>query len=502
MNITNKDIKDIYKCENLNNNQIKKISEKLKIKSTTKGKTCALIKKEISKKNPCILSLYNNTNLNLKKHQIGVGNFLMNNDAVIVVHSIGTGKTLTSISSAQCLLLNNKIEHVIVITPTSLQDNFKNQARIYGIDNNFLNDNYSFYTINSLTNAIKNNTAISSVNSLVIIDEAHNLRKLDGKQYKSIFKFTKKASKIMLLTATPLINYPYDIINLISIVKKEKAITDDKFDKMMKDKIEFKNYVKNIFDFYRKDVEKSTDFPNKRIYEIFLPMSSSYYKTYQEIEDGEVSKIPAFQDKNIQVFYNGLRRISNVIENKSKKVDWIVNKIESNLKSKFLIFSHFLNMGIVPIMNWLKKNKIKFANITGDLSIKQRNEALEKYNNDEIRILFITKAGSEGLNLKNTNFIIIMEPSWNLNSIEQIIGRGVRYRSHSISNKLVKIYKLYSLKPDELLNIKDITDKNLLENNGNMLSVDLYLRNYSYIKQQKIDKFISLLYKYRIKYIN
>ena len=51
MNITNKDIKDIYKCENLNNNQIKKISEKLKIKSTTKGKTCALIKKEISKKN-------------------------------------------------------------------------------------------------------------------------------------------------------------------------------------------------------------------------------------------------------------------------------------------------------------------------------------------------------------------------------------------------------------------------------------------------------------------
>ena len=93
-----------------------------------------------------------------------------------------------------------------------------------------------------------------------------------------------------------------------------------------------------------------------------------------------------------------------------------------------------------------------------------------------------------------------MEPSWNLNSIEQIIGRGVRYKSHNILNKLVKIYKLYSIKPDELLNIKDITDKNLLDNNDNMLSVDLYLRNYSYLKQKKIDKFFNILYKYRIKY--
>ena len=49
-------------------------------------------------------------------------------------------------------------------------------------------------------------------------------------------------------------------------------------------------------------------------------MSTNYYNTYQEVEDGEVSKIPAFKGKNIQVFYNGLRRISNVIENKSKNI--------------------------------------------------------------------------------------------------------------------------------------------------------------------------------------
>ena len=192
MNITNKDIKDIYNCENLNNIKIKRLSEKLKIKQTNKEKTCSLIKKKILQKNPCILSLYDNSKLNLKKHQLSVGNFLMNNDGVIVVHSIGTGKTLTAISSAQCLLLNNKIEHIIVITPTSLQENFKSQAKFYGINDDFLKDSYSFYTINSLVNAIKYNNAISPLRSLVIIDEAHNLRKLDGKQYKSIFKGSKR----------------------------------------------------------------------------------------------------------------------------------------------------------------------------------------------------------------------------------------------------------------------------------------------------------------------
>ena len=45
-----------------------------------------------------------------------------------------------------------------------------------------------------------------------------------------------------------------------------------------------------------------------------------------------------------------------------------------------------------------------------------------------------------------------MEPSWNENSIEQIIGRGVRYKSHVNLPKYkqnVIIYKLYCIKPEE-----------------------------------------------------
>lgn len=48
----------------------------------------------------------------------------------------------------------------------------------------------------------------------------------------------------------------------------------------------------------------------------------------------------------------------------------------------------------------------------------------------EVKVVFISKAGSEGLDFKNVRQIHIMEPWYNMNRIEQIIGRGVRNLSH------------------------------------------------------------------------
>lgn len=93
-----------------------------------------------------------------------------------------------------------------------------------------------------------------------------------------------------------------------------------------------------------------------------------------------------------------------------------------------------------------------------------------------------------------------MESGWNENSLEQIIGRGVRYKSHeslSKSKRNVLIHRLYSIKPIEYKNINKITSQHLLElKDGTMMSVDLYLRNYSWIKQQELNKFEKLLIKY------
>lgn len=512
MNIS---IKNITNCDKLEKEKIEDIAKKLNIKliessnydysKTQKSKICSSIKKKTNEINPCAVTLYSDTDLNIKKHQLNVANHLVKHRGVIVVHSVGTGKTLSAISTAQCLLIKKIVSNIIVVTPTSLQQNFISQAQMYGIDSEELEDNYIFYTIQGIANAIESGNVPNPSNSLVIIDEAHNLRTINGSRFDLIYKYVKRAKKVMLLTATPLINYKHDIINLISLINGEKPISVDKFDQMTQssDYKLFKKYVEDIFSFYTKDSDKpDPNFPNKKVLEIFLPMDSDYYKTYLNIEKGQVSKIPDFKGKNIQVFYNGLRRASNIIEKKSPKVEWIVKKIKSDPKAKFVVFSHFISMGLKPIMMWLTKKNIPWAHVTGDLSIEERQKAVTDYNSGKVKILFISKAGSEGLDLKGTNYIIIMEPQWNENAIEQIIGRGVRYKSHEglpKSKQTVTIYKLYTIKPQEYKALNKITKNNLLEYDGSMLSVDLYLKNYSWLKQQEIIKFYKILNKYKIE---
>ena len=493
---------NLDKCKKLSNDKIKILADKLNINlkdiitKTNKDKICNQINHVANEINPCGIALHNQTNIQLKKHQLNVSNKLVKEYGIIAVHSVGTGKTLTAISASQCLLNKGIVEHIIVITPTSLQKNFITQAIQYGLTQKQLDTYYTFYTIQGISNAVESGKAISPNKSLIIIDEAHNLRTIGGSRFESIFKYTKKAERVLLLTATPLINYPSDIINLVALAKSENPISEDKFNKMIQDKnkSEFKKYIGKIFNFHIKDSNNSDpNFPSKKILEIFLPMDTNYLKIYEAIEQGQEHKIMDFKGKNIHVFYNGLRRASNIIENKSPKVEWIKEKIISEPNAKYVIFSHFINMGIVPVMKWLNKVKINYAHVTGDLGIEERGEAVLKYNTDEINVLFISKAGSEGLDLKNTRYIIIMESAWNENSIEQIIGRGVRYKSHELSSKSkrhVTIYKLYCIKPIEYKNINKITSEHLLELKGNnMMSVDLYLRNYSWLKQQKLNKF-------------
>jgi hypothetical protein len=264
--------------------------------------------------------LYDESNIQLKKHQLSVSNQLVKERGVIAVHSVGTGKTLTAIATSQCLLNKGIVEHIIVITPTSLQKNFITQALQYGLTEKQLDSRYTFYTIQGISNAVEQGKATSPNKSLIIIDEAHNLRTIGGSRFDSIYKYAKKADKILLLTATPLINYPSDIVNLVALVRGEKPLSEDKFNSMIEDKnsTEFKKYIKGIFNFYIRGTETpDPNFPSKKILEIFLPMDASYLKTYEAIEQGEEHKIHDFRGKNIQVFYNGLRRASNIIETKS-----------------------------------------------------------------------------------------------------------------------------------------------------------------------------------------
>jgi Helicase conserved C-terminal domain len=47
-----------------------------------------------------------------------------------------------------------------------------------------------------------------------------------------------------------------------------------------------------------------------------------------------------------------------------------------------------------------------------------------------IKVLMITASGAEGINLKNTRYVHIVEPYWNMVRVDQVVGRARRICSH------------------------------------------------------------------------
>jgi hypothetical protein len=60
-----------------------------------------------------------------------------------------------------------------------------------------------------------------------------------------------------------------------------------------------------------------------------------------------------------------------------------------------------------------------------------------------IKIFMITSSGAEGINLKNTRFVHIIEPYWHMVRVEQVIGRARRICSHQdlpVAQRNVKVF--------------------------------------------------------------
>jgi hypothetical protein len=82
-------------------------------------------------------------------------------------------------------------------------------------------------------------------------------------------------------------------------------------------------------------------------------------------------------------------------------------------------------------------NPAKYAMITGDKALSPDNvnelkliTSLDNKYGEKVKVVMISQAGSEGLDFKFIRQVHVLEPWYNMNRIEQIIGRAVRTCSH------------------------------------------------------------------------
>ena len=101
----------------------------------------------------------------------------------------------------------------------------------------------------------------------------------------------------------------------------------------------------------------------------------------------------------------------------------------------------------------------KYVMITGDKGLSPDNVKdinmitdLNNKNGEQVKVVLISLAGSEGLDLKFIRQVHILDPWYNMNRIEQIIGRAVRTCSHKdlpFAKRNVEVYLYGSLLKDK-----------------------------------------------------
>ena len=60
-----------------------------------------------------------------------------------------------------------------------------------------------------------------------------------------------------------------------------------------------------------------------------------------------------------------------------------------------------------------------------------------------IKVIMITSSGAEGINLKNTRFVHIVEPYWHMVRVEQVVGRARRICSHQDLPEALRTVKVF-----------------------------------------------------------
>ena len=128
----------------------------------------------------------------------------------------------------------------------------------------------------------------------------------------------------------------------------------------------------------------------------------------------------------------------------------------------------------------------RYSMITGDPRLSPNNDFEvkgltgedNKYGN-KVKVVLISKAGSEGIDLKYIRQVHILDPWYNMNRPEQTIGRAVRNFSHSLLP--------FEQRNVEIFMYGTILDKNIEE------AADLYVYRVAEYKAIQIGKVTRLL---------
>lgn len=391
----------------------------------------------------------------LLPHQQRVIDRLKKNPGLLVAHGLGTGKTLSSIAVA-----DSQDGKTTALVPASLRANYEKEISKH-------TDASPNIDVRSMQGAALRSEQIPS--DLLVVDEAHRARETSTKLYQLLKDYP--AASRMLLTATPVYNRPSDIAPLVNIVAGEKVLpTGREFNKkyiakppssligrMFSDidkptltNTEGLKKVLNKWVDYQKVVGE--DFPERKDEAISVQMNPEQtalhdfawgklpFMSRMRIRAGlpaskqDLSKINMFQSQARQVSGStkrfGREEGGGVSPKLERAFSDLQNRLAKDPEHRAVVYSNYLDT-LGDYAKNLESKSIPHAVFSGQLSQKDRQKAVQDYNEGRLKALLVSSAGGEGLDLKGTRQLQVLEPHWNEEKLDQVIGRAIRHKSHA-----------------------------------------------------------------------
>ncbi len=468
--------------------------------------------------------------INMKEYQLAVANWLVHHEdqkGIVVQYGTGTGKTRVAINIGSLFLETGMVDNVVIVAPKAVTSNFEKEIRVCKniSKTQSLPKNYHIYSYDRFAT---HHSDKSLASALLIVDEAHNLRNIGTARAKSIHKAISESKRTVLLSATPFINNPSDISWAMRLLQADDSgknfpVTKEAFEQLYDHAPEkyvrnIKNYIAVYHDDPHTTTKPKTTFHEKRVplnreqaeaiekvrntSKFSIKQLDAILKQLQNIEPDQLGdRSSTIANKNwsrINAFLGKVRQISNSVNLKNlcaPKVKELVKVVRKGPKPA-LIYSQFKKFGIYLVKDCLIEKGVDASKIgiyTGELTLSQRKKLITKYNDGLFDYLLITGSGSEGVDLKGTRQIHVLEPFWNPARIEQVFGRGDRLESHvhlPANERHVDLYMWLGVVDATVLEaegIDKVTAKEMAE-----FSPDVRLFEIAKSKNEKIQKYNEL----------
>lgn len=446
----------------------------------------------------------NPLNTELRPHQQRAIEKLRASGGLLAAHGLGSGKTLTSIAAAQALGLP-----IDAVVPASLVANYEKELEKH------LGEVPVDTRIRSYQRATRDPGFRPG--ALAVLDEAHRLRNPGTAVEKEVGRRAAEAAARLLLTATPVYNQPEDLAMLLNVAAGKDVLPRDraKFRSTFVGQREIKpglwgrirgaesvyvptlinrqkliDAAKGYVDVHRGGGE---DFPSRvdEEYDVELsPKQREIYKWHEGKIPWHVSykirhnlPLSKAESKDLNAFQGALRQVSNtprpyvsgMTDDEELKhapklrqvASHLIEMQKANPSHKGLIYSNYLEGGLLPLSRHLEQQKVPHAIFHGGLSKAEKARLVQEFNEGKTPTLLVSSSGTEGLDLKGTGSVQVVEPHWNDSKIDQVIGRAIRYRSHAHLPKdqqRVRVMRYYSSLPKPLFGKSDAGIERYMQN--------------------------------------